>query len=67
MKAKDLRILSQDELHIRERECKEELFNLRFQKVSGQLSNPLRIRILRRELARVITLINERKLSGGSI
>lgn len=67
MKPKDLRILSTEELQIRERESKEEIFNLRFQKVSGQLSNPLRLRILRRELARVKTIIHERELAGGSI
>jgi len=67
MKPKDLRILSVDELYIRERECKEELFNLRFQKVSGQLSNPLRIRFLRRELARIKTIIHERVLVGGKV
>jgi large subunit ribosomal protein L29 len=67
MKPKDLRILSNDELHTRERECKEELFNLRFQKVSGQLSNPLRLRLLRKELARIKTIIHERVLVGGTI
>ena len=67
MKPKDLRILSLDELHTRERECKEELFNLRFQKVSGQLSNPLRLRILKRELARIKTIIHELVLAGGNI
>ena len=67
MKPKDLRILSIDELHIRERECKEEIFNLRFQKVSGQLSNPLRLRLLRREMARIKTIIHERDLAGGNI
>jgi large subunit ribosomal protein L29 len=67
MKPKDLRILSKDELYARERESKEELFNLRFQKVSGQLSNPLRLRLLRKELARIKTIIHERVLVGGTI
>jgi large subunit ribosomal protein L29 len=67
MKPKDLRILSIEELHTREQECKEELFNLRFQKVSGQLSNPLRLRDLRRELARIKTIIHEREFVGGRV
>ena len=44
---------------------KEELFNLRFQKATGQLENPLRIKEVRKTIARIKTVITERDLSGA--
>ena len=43
---------------------KEELFNLRFQQATGQLSNPARIKAVRKTIARIKTVITERSLSG---
>jgi len=67
MKASELRDLSFDELTEKEREFKEELFNLRFQHATGQLENTMRVRHVRRGLARVKTIINEwtRKAEGS--
>ena len=48
-----------EELVKKEQDLREELFRLRFQHVTGQLENPIRLRILRRELARVITVRKE--------
>ena len=57
-KAKDLRELSVDELQVRLRDLKQEGFNLRLQRSTGQLENPARIRQVRRESARVLTILN---------
>jgi len=59
LKPKELRTLTRDELEQRLRESKEELFNLRFQHRTGQLSNPLRIREVRKDIARLNTLLRE--------
>ena len=58
----ELRDLSDDELETKLAEAKEELFNLRFQLVTGQLDNPMRIKDLRKEVARILTIIREREL-----
>jgi large subunit ribosomal protein L29 len=60
MKIKELRELTVEELHNRCRELKLETVHLRMQQQSGQLENPARLNHLRREVARMRTLINER-------
>lgn len=62
MKAKELRDLSTEELEVKLAELKEELFNLRFQLATGQLENPMRVRAVRKDIARVKTLMQERVL-----
>ena len=66
-KAAELRELSPDELSQRLVETKEELFNLRFQNATGQLDNYRRVRDLRREVARITSILRERELveEGG--
>lgn len=64
--AGELRELTNDELTERLRESKEELFNLRFQMTTGQLSNNRRLRTVRREIARVYTVLRERELGLAS-
>ncbi|OBJ69795.1 50S ribosomal protein L29 [Mycobacterium sp. 1274756.6] len=64
--AGELRELTDDELTERLREAKEELFNLRFQLATGQLSNNRRLRVVRREIARVHTVLRERELGLAS-
>lgn len=59
----ELRELPEAELHARLDAAKEELFNLRFQLATGQLDNPMRIKEVRREVARILTLISERELT----
>jgi large subunit ribosomal protein L29 len=59
MKAKELRDLGLDELLEKERGLKQELFNLRFQKATGQLGNTAIIPKTKRELARVKTVLRE--------
>ncbi len=63
MKIKDARELNELELEEKVKELKEELFNLRFQEATGQLENVMRIKEVRRSIARVKTVLRERVLS----
>lgn len=56
--------LSEQELLEKIKELKAELFNLRFQQVTGQLQNPITIRDTRRNIARVKTILRERELKA---
>ena len=58
----EFRELHDDELETRLREAKEELFNLRFQMATGQLDNNRRLQVVRREIARIYTIMREREL-----
>ncbi len=60
--AADLRELTDEELVLRLRESKEELFNLRFQMATGQLDNNRRLSIVRHDIARIYTVMREREL-----
>ncbi len=60
MKAKELRNLNTEELKARLADAREELMNLRFQRVTGQLTDTSRLRLLRRDIARILTILNER-------
>ena len=60
-KIKDIKTLSQKELESKLRDLKEEGFNLRLQQATGQLENSSRIRVVRREAARVQTVLSERR------
>ncbi|HEV8055074.1 MAG TPA: 50S ribosomal protein L29 [Nocardioidaceae bacterium] len=62
MTAADLRNLSDEELATKVVEGKEELFNLRFQAATGQLESHGRLRTVRREIARIYTVLREREL-----
>lgn len=59
MKIRELRELSVEELKQKELELKDQLFKLRFQKSLGQLDNPMKIRNIRRDIARIKTLLKE--------
>jgi large subunit ribosomal protein L29 len=61
MKALELREKTLTELEDREHELSEQLFALRLQKVTGQLENPAKLRNVRRELARVLTVMKEKQ------
>ena len=64
-KPSELRELPEEELHSRLDAAKEELFNLRFQLATGQLDNPMRIKDVRHEIARILTVLTERELQEG--
>ena len=60
MKLKEIRAMSSEELKTKMADAREELMNLRFQAVSGQLTDTSRLPIVRKEIARIQTIINER-------
>lgn len=59
MKAKDFREMSAEELNNKLIELKKELFNLRFQSAVNQLENPMRIKAVKKDIARVLTVLKE--------
>jgi large subunit ribosomal protein L29 len=61
MKAGELRDLGADELGVKERELTDQLFRMRIQKSMGQLETPDRIRTVRRDLARIKTVIRQKR------
>jgi large subunit ribosomal protein L29 len=61
MKASQFRDQTSEELGEREKELSEQLFALRLQKVTGQLEKPARVREVRRDLARVMTVLREKR------
>ncbi len=60
--ANEMRELNADELLIKLRESKEELFNLRFQMATGQMDNNRRLRTVKHDIARIYTVMREREL-----
>ncbi len=65
MEARDIRVLVDNEIRQRLDESYETLFNLRFQRVVGQLENTARLREVRRDIARLKTILRERELAAG--
>jgi len=65
-KPAELRELSEEELVTRLREAKAELFNLRVQSATGQLDNNRRLQVIRRDIARIYTVMRERELGLSS-
>jgi len=63
MKSQELRELSVPELKEKLSQLREELFNLRFQKTIHKLENPMRIRQVKRDIARVLTILKEKKFN----
>ena len=61
MKAAELRDLAPDELGVKERELTDQLFRMRIQKSMGQLASPEKIRTVRRDLARVKTVLRQKR------
>ena len=62
MRAKELRELGEEELIQKEKDMVEELFNLRFQHATGQLENSMRIPEVKKEIARIKTILREKKI-----
>lgn len=65
MKARELRNLSIEELRKKEKELRKELFNLRFQAAKGELQNVKRIKAVRKDIARILTIITEKTRSSS--
>ncbi len=66
MKIQDIRDLSTQELEDKIKDLKEELFNLRFQNATNQLDNPIRIVSVKKDIARVKTVLKEKELGINS-
>ncbi len=62
MRVSEIRKLNDKELDLKLEDLKEELFNLRFRSAVGQLENPMRIRTVRKSIARIMTIKREREL-----
>jgi large subunit ribosomal protein L29 len=60
MKYEELQEMTEDELQIKEAELKDQLFKLRFQHSLGQLENPLKMKRIKKDIARIKTLLSER-------
>ncbi len=65
MKATEIRELTVEELQEKLKTLKEELFNLRFQLAINQLDNPMRIKAVKKDIARVLTVIREQQLENS--
>ena len=64
MKAAEIRELSVDELELKVKELKEELFQLRFQHAINQLDNPMRLMAVKKDIARIKTILRQRELEN---
>ncbi len=66
MKISEIKTLSENDLNAKLKDLKSELFNLRFQLAINQLENPMRIRAVKKDIARVQTVIRENQISEAS-
>jgi large subunit ribosomal protein L29 len=64
MKAREFKELTNEELLKKKKDLKEEAFNLRFQHSTGRLENTARIKLIRRDIARIETILRERELNA---
>jgi large subunit ribosomal protein L29 len=64
MKGKDLKELTREELLKRKKDIKEELFNLRFQHSTGQLENTARLKLLKKDVAKIETILRRKELNA---
>ena len=64
MKAKELREMTNEELNAKIKELKQELFNLRFSNARGQLTNPMQLVTVKKDIAKAKTILTERELNS---
>ena len=64
MKGKDLNELTREELLKKKKDTKEEIFNLRFQHSTGQLENTARLKLLKKDVARIETILRQKELKA---
>jgi len=65
MKPSELRALTIEELKQKEQDMRKELFNLKFRLATGEIENPMRINTLRKDIARVLTIMTEKSKGGN--
>ena len=66
MKANDVRAMTPDQLEDEMAKLKKEQFNLRFQKATGQLENTARVRVVRRDIARIQTVLRDKRATANA-
>ncbi len=66
MKAAEFRETTIDELRKKEQDMRKELFNLRFQQATGEIENPMRIRAIKKDIAKILTVITEKNKRKAS-
>ncbi|MGD1076406.1 MAG: 50S ribosomal protein L29 [Thermodesulfovibrionales bacterium] len=66
MKPSALRELSIEELRLKDQDLRRELFNLRFRLATGEVENPMRIRHVRKDIARVLTVMTQKRVGKGT-
>ncbi|NJD57566.1 MAG: 50S ribosomal protein L29 [Nitrospirae bacterium] len=66
MKAAELRETTIEELRKKEQDLRKELFNLRFQQATGEIENPMRIRAIKKDIAKILTVITEKNKRKAS-
>ncbi len=64
MKSKDLKEMTKEELLKKKKDTKEELFNLRFQHSTGQLENTARLKLLKKDVAKIETILRQKELNA---
>jgi large subunit ribosomal protein L29 len=67
MKTRELRDLTKDEILVRKEELEKEIFNLKIRQATKQIENPLKIRTIRRELARIRTILHEDEMGKSKL
>lgn len=66
MKTKDLRIMSDEDLAQKEKTLKKDLFGLNYQRKIGQIEKPHQFQVIKKDIARILTILNERKSNAKS-
>lgn len=66
MKIKEIRQLSADDMVQKEKNLKKELFDLKYQRKMGQVEKPARFKAIKKEIARILTILNERENDGNA-
>lgn len=67
MKPSELKEMTIDELILKEEDMRKELFNLRFQQATGEIENPMRIRSVKKDIARVLTIITKKGKTNEAV
>ena len=65
MKTKELRGLSSDDLILKEKSLKKDLFDLKYQRKIGRVEKPSRFKLIKKDIARILTILNEREKDGN--
>ena len=65
MRPAEVRNMTAEELRAKESDFRRELFNLRFQQATGEIQNPKRMRTVRKDIARILTIMKEKERGGG--